>query len=232
MKKIKLTKRMSAIASFVDIGSRTADIGTDHGYIPVYLRQNDICPYIIASDINEGPLQSAVRSASEYNVDNIEFVCAPGLDGISPGEVDTVIIAGMGGEVITEILRAANWLHSYGVKLILQPQSKIEILCSYLHSAEYKVTDARLIRENGKLYTIMVVENGISPEEDRDLTTFLFYKHDPLLCEYISRIIKNLEQRKIGMESSSVSDFDEIKNISSRIEKLNFMLTECEKWRL
>jgi tRNA (adenine22-N1)-methyltransferase len=115
-----------AIASFIHRGASVADIGTDHGFLPVYLAQNGLARSIIASDISAGSLEAARRSATNYGVsDKITFIVAPGLSGIKETDVDTIVIAGLGGETIAAILNEAPWTRYSDIKLILQPQSKI-----------------------------------------------------------------------------------------------------------
>lgn len=228
MNKLKLSSRLSAIAALVDKGSRTADIGTDHGYIPVYLRQNEICPYVIASDINKGPLMSAVRSAQDYCVDNIDFVCAPGLDGVKPGDVNTVIIAGMGGETIAEILAGAAWIENSDVKLILQPQSKSEVLSAYLHTHGMIITKAQLVHDSGKLYIILACEKGKSECESFYFIDELKKCGDRLLPEYLSGLITKFEYRKKGLEASAKRDENELDNVNDTISRLRRYLEECE----
>ncbi len=97
MESIRLTPRLLAAGKMVLPGARAADVGTDHGYLPVWLRQQGVCESVIASDIAPGPLEAARASARRYGVDGIEFRLCPGLAGIRPREADTVILAGMSG---------------------------------------------------------------------------------------------------------------------------------------
>lgn len=90
-------------------GGRLADIGTDHGYLPVWLLQEGRIPSAIASDVGAEPLEHARRTAEEYETQGLDFRLCDGLSGIEPEETDTVVIAGMGGETIRDILRAAPW---------------------------------------------------------------------------------------------------------------------------
>ncbi|NLT13462.1 MAG: SAM-dependent methyltransferase, partial [Clostridiales bacterium] len=123
MKYLELSKRLQAIAAYVKQGSAVADIGTDHGYIPVYLAQHNIARRIIAADIRKRPLARAQLSSVEYGVDDrIEFRLTDGLDGLQEAGLDTIIIAGMGGETIAGILERAPWVLTENVRIILQPQ--------------------------------------------------------------------------------------------------------------
>ena len=229
MNNITLSARLKQIASFVQ-GGTAADIGTDHGYIPVYLRQNGVCPFVIASDINKGPLDSAVQTARKYGVDGIRFVHAPGLDGVSPGEAGTVIIAGMGGETITEILKAAPWVHSGGVRLILQPQSKTEVLSEYLCRCGFGITDISLVRDGGRIYIVLAAEPGEFGAEDMFFLRQLADRRDALLKEYAQGMLQRLLRRRRGLESEEVRNEGELAQTDRAIEELEHTIEECEKW--
>jgi len=158
---MKLTKRLQVIADFIEDGAAVADIGTDHGYLPVYLAQSGFCRKIIASDINASSLTAARRSAENADVtEAITFVVAPGLDGVAPMEVDTVVIAGLGGETIIGILKDAPWTKLRGINLILQPQSKIDILFRFLYDNEYEIRRIRSVLDKGRYYTAVLVTGG------------------------------------------------------------------------
>ena len=226
MKKIKLTPRLAAVASFVNNCNTAADIGTDHGFVPVYLIQNGICKNAIASDINKGPLQSAVRTAHEYGVYNkLEFVCAPGLDGVKEGSVDTAVIAGMGGETIVGILDAAQWVKTYKTRLVLQPQSKLEMLEGYLSDNGFTVEKGFLVKDSGRLYIVLsVVYTGESNINQTYFTDVL--KQDPLLNEYVSGILKKLSLRKTGLLAAAVRNEDVLSKINRYEEFLTSLIRE------
>ena len=158
MKKLKLSNRLKALADLINIGAAVADIGSDHGYLPVYLAQNRVATRIIASDISAASLSAARRFAKMYNVtESITFMVTPGLDGITAADVDTIVIAGMGGETILQILENAPWTNSEAVKLILQPQSKIDLLCRFLYDNGYEIKETKSITDRGKSYTVIMV---------------------------------------------------------------------------
>lgn len=158
MKSVKLTKRLAALASLIKPGASVADIGTDHGLITAHLAQRGDMARIIASDIKPGPLGSARENAQIHGVEgHIEFVLAPGLEGISPHSVDTIVIAGMGGETILNILAGAQWTRKRSVQLLLQPQSKLGVLCSWLQDNGYDTVNIGTVAEKGKRYTILEV---------------------------------------------------------------------------
>jgi len=167
MKRIRLSKRLIALAELIRKDASVADIGTDHGYLPVFLAQAGIAKRIIASDISAASLSAAQRSAAEFDVSEaITFLVASGLDGVTPNEADTIVIAGMGGETILSILENAPWTNNRGVTLILQPQSKIDLLCRFLYDSGYEIKQTKSVHEKGKYYTVILAvgDCGSSPQ--------------------------------------------------------------------
>lgn len=162
MKKIKLDPRLSAAAGFVEAGARVADIGTDHGYIPIWLRQNGVTDHIIASDINKQPLKSAAANAELYEADNISFRLGSGLSCIDPREADTVIIAGMGGENIIGIIEASGWDWN-DKKLILQPMTRQAMLVQWLYDNGFAVTGESFACDEKAAYRIIKAEKKSGP---------------------------------------------------------------------
>ena len=119
MKRIALQPRLRLLAEMTPPGGRLADIGTDHGYLPVWLLQEGRIPSAIASDVGAEPLEHARRTAEEYETQGLDFRLCDGLSGIEPEETDIVVIAGMGGETIRDILRAAPWGLAAGKRIQL-----------------------------------------------------------------------------------------------------------------
>jgi len=157
MRTIKLPARLQAIADFIEARASVADIGTDHGFLPVYLAQTGLARRIIASDMSAGSLGAARRSAEKYGVsDKIEFTVAPGLAAVCETDVDTIIIAGVGGETIISILEEAPWTKT-GKKLILQPQTKKDELLGFLNEQGYIIIETKQQQDRGRTYTVLLV---------------------------------------------------------------------------
>lgn len=155
--KIPLSSRLLACCSFVAPGDRVADIGCDHGYLGIYLLLKGIASAVIASDINEGPLQSAVRNSEKFGVrDKISFYLSDGVRNI-PREFDTMVCAGMGGDTMVSILSAAPWLQSKQYRLILQCQSKTPLLRKYLSDTGWRIAQEKVLKDGKFLYTVMEV---------------------------------------------------------------------------
>ena len=133
------------IASFASQGRGVADIGTDHAILPIILRRNGYSGYIVAGDINEGPLKKAERGLLEAEVDDVELKLCNGLEGIDGSRVDTIVVAGMGGDTITGILDRSlydmpEWAGRSDYKLILHPVTKPEILRYWLVNNGFRIT--------------------------------------------------------------------------------------------
>ena len=153
---VKLTKRLEAIARLVEPGAIVVDIGSDHGYLPIYLLVNKVIKYAYACDVREGPLASARKHAQKYQVD-LHCILSDGLINLKKVTFDTIVIAGMGGTLLTSLLSADLPLIK-NKKLILQPQNNSKKLRTFLVENNIKITKEVLVKENGIIYTIIVCE--------------------------------------------------------------------------
>ena len=195
---IPLSKRLQVCCGFVAPGDRVADIGCDHGYLSIYLLTNGIASSVIASDINEQPLQSAVRNAEKYGVrEKIQFFLSDGVRNI-PRDFDTLVCAGMGADTMVSILDSAPWLKSKQYRLILQCQSKTPMLRQYLSQNGWRITEESILRDGKFLYTVMEVY--YEPEYPR-LTEGEWYFPPALmenpgveLPEYFQRVLFSLHR--------------------------------------
>ncbi len=157
---IKLSKRMKAVAAMVTSGGVLADVGTDHGYIPITLIQRQKIKSAIAMDINKGPLAHAQDNiASAQLGDYIQTRLSDGVAALGEGEADSILIAGMGGELVIHILSEGEKVCKAASELILQPQSDIRKVREYLRLHHYKIVDEDMICEDGKYYPMMRVIN-------------------------------------------------------------------------
>ena len=203
MKELVLQPRLRLLADMVPEGARLADVGTDHGYLPVFLLQKGRIAGAIASDIVSGPLQHARQTAAEYEVEGIDFRLCPGLDAIGAEEADTIVIAGMGGETIQAVLEAAPWTGDGGHLLLLQPMTKVEFLRKWLSDNGYTFTDERLIFDKDHLYPVFAVRGG------RQLPLTLAQQYggvlldgDPLYADYLDERIGKLQKAIDGLRRS------------------------------
>ncbi len=207
-KRILLSPRLSCLKDWVPKGARLVDVGTDHGFLPVCLLLEEICPFVIASDIGEGPLERAKKTAKRYDViDQMVFVRSDGLTDISPQEVDTIVMAGMGGETIAHILEHAPWVHDPKYTLLLQPMSKGKELRQFLMEKGYEVEREKLVEEPPFLYHVLLARGGGKPQRQGDLALYygsqaLWASGDPLLQRYWERTIKKLNRAIEGLQKS------------------------------
>lgn len=226
-KKLRLQPRLQCIADCVPQGAYLADIGTDHGYLPVYLLQQGCISGAIASDINAAPLEHARRTAETYGVE-LDLRLCPGLDAIACGEADTVVIAGMGGETIVAILESAGW-DWRGVTLLLQPMTKTELLRRWLTEHGFRISAERLVRDKGTIYTVMTVTAGQStPLTDAEAWCGTGLLHDPLYGEYAGDRVKKLERAADGLCQAKSPDRSLISSLESDAAALRNMIKEWE----
>ena len=155
-KSLHLDNRLSLCADFVRKGVKVADIGTDHAYLPVWLCKNSTAVQAVAADINPKPLQRGKETVVKYNAENmVQLRLSNGLENIQPDEADDIIIAGMGGELISDILNAAPWVKNSRYHFILQPMTKAEALREYLYENGFEIEAEKAAEAEGKIYSVM-----------------------------------------------------------------------------
>lgn len=158
MKSIDLSVRMQAVADMVRRGSRVCDIGCDHAFVSIYLAANGISPEVIASDVRTGPCDIARGNISAWGVeDKVKLRLGDGLDTIRPGEADAIIIAGMGGMLMTGILERGMAVAESVRQLVLQPQSDTEHVRRFIHAHGWSITTERVLADAGKYYVVLDV---------------------------------------------------------------------------
>ena len=156
---VKISNRLMTAAALVTQGYTLADVGTDHGYIPIYLLQQKKIPAAIAMDINEGPLERAKEHIALYGLQAyIQTRLSDGVAALKPGEVEAVLIAGMGGGLVMHILKDGEKVCQSAKELILQPQSEIERVREFLREKGYTILAEDMVYEDGKFYPMMKVQ--------------------------------------------------------------------------
>jgi len=233
---LMLTPRLKAAADMVGVSPCVADVGTDHGYIPVYLALTGRAERIVASDINEAPLESARRNAGRSGVsDRIEFIRADGLAGMEDIGLEAAVIAGMGGETIAAILKASPWVREQRVRLVLQPMTKLGFLSNWLDDSGYAIRDEVLVRDAGRIYAVLLAEAGMSraPLSCAQIYAdrILLEKRDPLLPEYLDGLIASFERRLAGMDRAKEEvRVDLYDHTALALKGFLKMKEETEKW--
>lgn len=154
---LPISNRLRVCCGFVNPGDRVADIGCDHGYLGIQLLHTGVARSVIAADVNQMPLDSAMRNADKYGVrDKMTFYLSDGVRNI-PRDFDVLVCAGMGADTIISILSSAPWLQSDKYRLILQCQSKSPILRRYLSESGWRIFEESIARDGKFLYTVMEV---------------------------------------------------------------------------
>ena len=152
---MELSKRLTAVAALVTPGSRLADVGTDHGYIPIWLVKNGRIPCAVAMDVNKGPLLRAEENIREEGLEEkIETRLSDGLKKLCPGEADAAVIAGMGGALTIYILEAASRVLPGMKELILQPQSEIAKVRRWLEDQGWQIAEEDMVEEDGTVVNL------------------------------------------------------------------------------
>lgn len=231
-KLLQLQPRLQLLADLVPAGSRLADIGTDHGYLPVHLIQRGRITQAIAADVGYEPLQHAIRTAEEYEVDGIDFRLCDGLKGIDAAEVDTIVIAGMGGETIIHILSAAPWAAEPGrCTLLLQPMTKAGELRRWLTDNGFSFTEERLVWDKDFLYPILVVTGGEQPPLTEIQYEYGVMLHnDPLYGDFLDQQIGRLQR---VVESKRRAKSEDILREAARLDEVCGELRRMRKeWGL
>ncbi len=208
---MELTPRLKTLAEQIPQGARLADIGTDHAYLPVWLLLQGKIRSAIAADLRSGPLDRAKNTAQQYCLsENISFRLCNGLADIGPEEVDTIAIAGMGGETIAAILEAAPWTKEEGKLLLLQPMTSFFELRHWLSQNGYSIEKETISREGNRLYSCLAVRGGTMPCLTAAELWVGRQNDDPLRLEYLSFMRKKIERARSGKAAAAVQDLTEI----------------------
>jgi tRNA (adenine22-N1)-methyltransferase len=203
--------RLLKIAEMIRIGDRVADIGTDHAYLPIYLIKNKISRNVYACDVSDGPLKNAKDNIEKTHTLNIELRKGDGIAAVKPDEVDTIVIAGMGGDLIIKIISSSAWIRNDKYELILQPMTSVEDLRRYLLNNGFSVVEEKAVRSQGRIYSVIKaqfcgVNKSCSP---------LFY--------YIGKLGESIgeEEREYIMRKRRIlaTLCEDIKNVSTKKEK-------------
>ena len=221
--KLPLSTRLLACVQYVRKGDRVADIGCDHGYLSIHLLTQGIAKSCIASDVNEGPLQSAMRNARKYGVANkMEFCLSDGVRNI-PRDFDCMVCAGMGADTMMHILSDAPWLKDSKYRLILQCQSKRPELRQWLYDEGYRINRETLAKDGKFVYSIMEVVydpgHGITPAETY-ITQQLLEDNHPLLPEYYERVKHGVELTIFGLKRINDDQLPIFETILYDLEKM------------
>jgi tRNA (adenine22-N1)-methyltransferase len=230
-KAIDLEARLFMIAQMIPVCEVLCDIGTDHAYIPLYAAQMDLCKKIIATDIREGPLRIAKNNIEEHGLSHmIELRLGDGLDCIQDHEADTVLICGMGGLTITEMLEKNKRKVDICNRLIIQCMYADEMVREYCYKNGLDISEERICCDRNKLYTAMSIIPGGLPKKVHPA----FYHASPSLLEqktdlvlkYLDRRIGLLTRIRSGMKRAKDPDSEKTDELKEIINKLKDIKNE------
>lgn len=198
----KLSPRLAKCSAYVPQNANFVDIGTDHGYLPIWLTLSGMVNSAIAADIGAEPLKSAQRNAEKYQI-KIKTVLSNGFENIDENEFNCVTIAGMGGELISAIINNVKYLKNSKYTLILQPMTKAFKLREYLYDNGFAIECEETLKDSGKVYSVMKVHY-----ETEDIPCFYMGKISPkseFSDEYATSVIHHLSNE---LKSLSGDEFE------------------------
>ncbi|GGJ09212.1 hypothetical protein GCM10010885_17840 [Alicyclobacillus cellulosilyticus] len=165
---IKLSPRLQRVAEFVLTGRPVADVGTDHAFLPIYLVQSGRVPLAIATDIAPGPYRAALANVRKWRLlDAISVRLGPGLTPLYPGEAATVVIAGMGGRTVRDILAAEPAVVAGTSRFIIQPMNAAEQVRRFMYGACWRIVHEEVVAAEGRLYEMVVFDPPSGQGADR-----------------------------------------------------------------
>lgn len=226
---MEASKRLKCIAELIEDCEVIADIGTDHGYLPIYLVEKGSCTRAIASDINYGPIEKAkLNILLEGMNDKICCRLGGGLSTIKPYEVNCAIIAGMGGNLIRDILEAGMDVFKTLDYAILQPVQNPEVLRKYIYDRGFQIIDEELCEDENKFYEIIKVKYSedlsISKNVNYEISNLLIEKKHPLVKKYICLKLKKYDKILYSIANKGVLAEKRKVIINKNIEELEEML--------
>ncbi len=205
---MELSKRLKSIIDLADHCHKIVDVGTDHGYVPIFMVQNSICSFAVASDINKGPVEKARINVSMEGLSNkIDCRKGPGLSTIKKGEADAAIIAGMGGNLIRDIIEEDISIVKTLKYMILQPVQNPEVIRKYLYHKGFYIIDEELCYEEGIFYEIIKAKYGSKPKEDIEE---IYYEISPILIEKKHPLLKDYLNYKINRYKNIYNNITEM----------------------
>lgn len=225
---MQLSNRLRALASFIDKGDKVADIGTDHGFVPNFIVQNNLTDFCIASDISKNSLIKSIELTNELKNENkIVNRVGAGLKVLKKDEVDDVIIAGMGGLLMIEIIKEDFEKVKNLKKLILQPMQAQSELRKYLYENGFEISDEKIIYEDKKYFEIIVAEyTGKLKEIDHifyEIPYYPYIRKDNIIKDYLNN---RIQYSKVIYNNLNKSN--DIEKMKEKIQEYKIFIERCE----
>lgn len=233
MDNFKISERLKKVASLIKKGTITADVGTDHGYLPIYIAMNDISEKVIAMDVRKKPLEKARDNIKQYGFeDRIELRLSDGLEKLAKEEVDTITICGMGGRLMQRIISDGFNVINDKTQLILSPQSEIDIFRKFLMESSIQIKDEYMIKEDEQFYFIMECNkcpntsfNPLEKIDTQDYKTVAYLKYSEILLKKKDDNLKEYLLRDLNVAKKV---YDKISNIDNGSESVKKRQKEVE----
>lgn len=201
--KLPISPRLLACAKLINPGERVADVGTDHGYLTIYLRTENLASHVYAADIAPMPLAKAKENCARYGItQGVSFHLCDGVRGL-PRDFAALVIAGLGAETMVQILKAGPWLRQDKYRLILQCQSSQNELRLFLSQNGWKINREEPVKDGKFVYTVIEALRGeqhLSPGQ-QFASPALFCSSDPLKKEYIAFVRQATEKVVSGLSA-------------------------------
>lgn len=224
---IRLKPRLKTAADMVRDGSRVADIGTDHAYLPAALILSGKIPSAVAADLRKGPLENALETVRSNHIeDRVQLRLSDGLKCVSPDDADDIVIAGMGGILISEILTAAEWVKNEKYKLILQPQSHDEDVRRYLFGNGFEITDEEVCFEDGKVYICLgaVYTGSVTSHSEAEIMFgSILSRNDEAAEAFKNKKLKRITARLSALNAHGGDEGEK--------KQLEAIIKEVKKWQ-
>lgn len=216
----KLSPRLMKCASNVRNGARLVDVGTDHAYLPIWLAKKRVIKSAIAADIKKGPLMAAEKNIVKYHVDEVvKTILSDGLSKISADKVDDVVIAGMGGDIITQILCRTPWIKNPDKLFILQPMTCEEKVRLFLYENGFEVVCEETVKSEGRVYLVIVCRWTGTKRDYNETSLYvgeLLKNLSPTNKEYLKKVVRHLKNKSCS-EANKQQILDIISEINSYI---------------
>ncbi|CAI8744409.1 MULTISPECIES: tRNA (adenine(22)-N(1))-methyltransferase [Bacillus] len=230
MNEVKLSKRLEEVVREIPVGSTVADIGSDHAYLPCYTIINNIATKAVAGEVVDGPFRSAQATVAESGLqEKVDVRKGNGLAVITPGEVDVITIAGMGGALIRDILENGKEKLNGVIRLILQPNIAAHHIREWFIENGWELIHEKIIKEDGKIYEILVGEKGepLTPYHENKQTElfigpFLMKEKSDAFVEKWENELKNFQNILKQIERATESEDTKAKRIEV-VEKMKMI---------
>lgn len=231
---MNLSKRLYMNVSLVPKGAKVADIGCDHGYASIWLIQQNVAEKVIAMDVNKGPIQRAKEHIELAGLSEmIECRLSNGTEKLMPGETDTLMIAGMGGPLMVEILTAGRGVLEQIKTLVLQPQSDLAMVRHFLLEHDFEIVEEKACIDEGKYYFAIKAQrqdgNVKQYEKERQFRygTYLIRTKNEVFLQYLIKERNTYRDILAGMQNKSGLE-ERMSELSQRISDIEACLLEME----